>query len=517
MRCGVLGATGYIGGRLVPELLAAGHEVVCVARRPAKLTAQPWADAVEVVEGDALDLDSLRRAFEGVDAVYHLVHAMGDEDDFARAERSAAANVRDAAAASGVGHIIYLGGLGDDDDPDLSPHLRSRHEVGRTLGAGPVPTTEVRAAIIIGSGSASFEMLRSLVEVLPVMVTPRWVTGTRCQPVAIRDVLHALVALLDHVPEGAVVRDIGGAEVMTYRQLMDVYARVAGLPRRVILPVPVLTPWLSSHWVNLVTALPIGLARPLIESQVNDVVVRPDHDIRQVIDLAPMGAETAIGNALSRIKDLAIDTRWTDAGRARPADPAPGDPDWSGGTLLVDERTVTTPLTAAAVMAEVCAIGGDRGWHAAEWAWRVRGLADELIGGPGMRRGRRHPTELRVGDAVDFFRVDQLEPGRLLRLRAEMKVPGEAWLEWRATPTDDGTTVTQRALFHPRGLLGRAYWYALVPAHAVIFSRMLAGILDAARPTGPAGRGPASDDDPLAGSAGSAGAADRPTLSEVDR
>jgi uncharacterized protein YbjT (DUF2867 family) len=485
MRCGVLGATGYIGGRLVPELVAAGHEVVCLARRTERLDARPWREQVEVRQADVLDRTTLDDAFAGLDVVYHLVHSMGHDEDFARADRRAALNVRDAAADAGVRHLLYLGGLGDDDDPHLSDHLRSRHEVGRLLGAGPVPTTEIRAAIIIGSGSASFEMLRSLVEVLPVMVTPRWVTGTRCQPIAISDVLRFLVALLDDIeagtaPDGLRVLDMGGPDIVTYREMMDAYARAAGLRRRVVIPVPVLTPLLSSHWVNLVTALPIDLARPLIESQVNDVLVRPDHDIRRVVDLPVIGLDEAIERALRRVQELDVRTSWRDAEGGRPADPYPGDPAWSGGTLLVDEQVVVSEKAADAVFAEVQTIGGTKGWYTAGWAWRIRGLADKVIGGPGMRRGRRHPTDLRVGDAVDFFRVETLEPGRLLRLRAEMLLPGEAWLEWTVVPTPDGSQLRQRALFHPRGLLGRLYWYALVPAHALIFRRMAQAIVTGA-------------------------------------
>jgi uncharacterized protein YbjT (DUF2867 family) len=486
MKVGVLGATGYIGGRLVPELLAAGHEVVCVARSPEKLAPRSWIDDVEVRRADALDADSLAAAVAGVDVVYHLVHSMGDRDDFADAERKTATNVRDAAETSGVSHVIYLGGLGDDDDPELSPHLRSRHEVGRIIGAGTVPTTELRAAIIIGSGSASFEMLRSLVEVLPVMITPRWVNHTLCQPIGIADVLHFLVATLDHVPDGFAVYDVGGPEIVTYRQTMDRYATIAGLPRRVILPVPVLTPLLSSHWINIVTPLPIDLARPLIESQVNDVVVRPDHDIRQIIDHAPLGLGPAIGRALHKVRDLEIRTRWTDSSSGRSAEPYPGDPEWSGGTLLVDERSITTTAPPNLVFEELRRLGGHHGWHSFDWAWRLRGLIDTLIGGPGMRRGRRHAHELRVGDTVDFFRVEALEDCNLLRLRAEMKVPGEAWLEWEVTETGTGSLLRQRALFHPRGLLGRLYWYAILPVHARIFDQLLTGLaLAAAASTDP--------------------------------
>jgi uncharacterized protein YbjT (DUF2867 family) len=486
MKVGVLGATGYIGGRLVPELLGAGHQVVCIARSPEKLARRGWIGDVEVRHGDALDVGSLTEAVAGVDVLYHLVHSMGEHYDFADAERRTAANVRDAATDAGVSHVIYLGGLGDDDDPGLSAHLRSRHEVGRIIGSGTVPTTELRAAIIIGSGSASFEMLRSLVEVLPVMITPRWVNGTRCQPIAIADVLHYLVAVLDHVPDDFDVYDVGGPEVATYRQMMDRYAEVAGLPRRVIVPVPVLTPLLSSHWINIVTPLPVDLARPLIESQVNDVVVRPDHDIGRIVDHAPLGLAPAIGRALRKVRDLETVTRWSDSASGRPAEPYPGDPDWSGGTLLVDDRSVDCAASPDEVFGELRRIGGDHGWYASMWAWRLRGLVDKLVGGPGMRRGRRHPDQLRVGDTVDFFRVEALDDGHRLRLRAEMKVPGEAWLEWEVAPNPTGSVLRQRALFHPRGLLGRLYWYALIPAHARNFDQLLRGVADAAAEVRPA-------------------------------
>ena len=477
MRIAVLGATGYIGGRLVPALVEAGHEVVCVARDPRRLDDRPWRDRVKVVRGDVLERPTLDDAFAGADAVYHLVHSMGHARDFATTDRLAAEHVRDAAAAQEVEHVIYLGGLGDDDDPTLSHHLSSRHEVGRVLAGGSVPVTELRAAIIIGSGSASFEMLRSLVEVLPVMVVPRWVHGTRCQPVGIRDVLAFLVGALDHPPERSQVLDLGGPDVLTYRELMDIYASVAGLRRRVILPVPFLTPRLSSHWVNVVTPLPFGLARPLIESQVNDVVVRAGHDARQVIPHQPMPMREAIGSAIRRVQDLDVRSSWSDAEGTRPADPTAGDPDWSGGTLLADDRRARTADDPATVFARLEVVGGDTGWYVGDALWRLRGFLDELVGGVGMRRGRRDPVHLRVGDAVDFFRVESVVPGELLRLRVEMKVPGSAWLEWQLEPDGDpsnpGTRVRQRAIMYPRGIVGRLYWWSLVPFHAVIFRRLL--------------------------------------------
>jgi uncharacterized protein YbjT (DUF2867 family) len=473
----VIGATGYIGGRVVPELLAAGHTVRCGVRTPAKLDDRPWRDGVEVATVDVDDRAAVAAACRGIDAVLYLVHSMDARGGFEDRDRRAAANVRDAAAEAGVGRIVYLGGLGRADD-DLSAHLRSRHEVGAVLASGTVPVTELRAAIIIGSGSASFEMLRHLTEVLPVMVTPRWV-DTRCQPIAIRDVLHYLVAVLG-VPETAGrVLEIGGPDVLTYREMMQAYAAVAGLRRRVIVPVPVLTPRLSSLWVGLVTPLPTGLARPLVDSLVNEVVVH-DRAIEQLVPHDALPLTEALQLALTRIKDLDVATTWASAGRigagplSGPEDPQPDDPTWAGGTVLTDERRVRSAAPIPALFTAVCALGGERGYHSARLLWEVRGVVDKLVGGIGLRRGRRHPTELSVGEVVDFWRVEALERPTLLRLRAEMRLPGEAWLEFRlrAAPDGEGSVLEQRARFHPRGLWGRLYWAALVPFHGLIFPRM---------------------------------------------
>jgi uncharacterized protein YbjT (DUF2867 family) len=496
----VTGSTGYIGGRLVPELLARGHEVVCAARTPAKLDARPWRDRVEVAEVDVMDPASLQAAVKGMDAVYHLVHAMDGEDDFAERDRTAAANVRDACEDAGVGRIVYLGGMGDPED-DLSEHLRSRQEVGRVLADGEVPVTELRAAIIIGSGSASFEMLRHLVEVLPAMVTPRWV-GTRCQPIAIRDVLFYLCEVLDREETAGRIIEIGGPDVLSYAELMQTYAEVAGLRRRWIVPVPVLTPRLSSLWIGLVTPLPTGLARPLVDSLVNEVVVRePIAD--ELMPRDTMSFRDAVGLALERIQDLEVTTTWANAawkggaaaprtpGRAHrdevdplepdgPEDPHPEDPAWSGGTVLADEREVRCAASPEALWEVVCSLGGDRGYHTPRWLWAIRGLIDKLVGGIGLRRGRRHPRELAVGDALDFWRVERLEPPRLLLLVAEMRLPGRAWLEFRIEPDGSGSRLLQRARFHPRGVLGRLYWYVLVPFHQLIFPRMARRIAGAA-------------------------------------
>jgi uncharacterized protein YbjT (DUF2867 family) len=479
----VLGASGYVGGRLVPRLLAAGYRVRCLARTPRKLAGLPWAEAVEIVEGDLLDGASVGPAFDGVDVVYHLVHSMGTATGFADADRRIARSVGAAARSAGVRRIVYLGGLGEIDE-ETSVHLRSRAEVGETLTASGVPTTILRAAVIIGSGSASFEMLRHLVEKLPVMVTPRWV-DTRVQPIAIRDVLRYLIAAIgDPTDADHHDYDIGGPDVLTYLDMMQIYARVAGLPRRLVVKVPLLTPGLSSHWVNLVTPVPFGIARPLVSSLVNEVVVRAGReDIASIAPGACLDYEQALRLALRRIGDAEVETSWREAelaGRS-PAEPYPGDPDWSGGTLLVESQELHVPAPAQAVFVAVTRIGGDRGWPTHMWAWQIRGLIDRVIGGVGLRRGRRHPDELRVGDALDFWRVEAVRPpgGQagegLLRLRAEMKLPGRAWLEFRVVPTLEGagTTLVQRALFAPKGLLGRLYWYVMLPFHAFIFRSMI--------------------------------------------
>jgi uncharacterized protein YbjT (DUF2867 family) len=480
----VTGVTGYIGGRLVPLLLDAGHEVVALARRPDAVDPS-IAGRTTVVAGDVGDVDAVAAAAEGVDTAYFLVHSMSSDDEFVDHDRRLAGAFRDACARADVSQIVYLGGLGRDDDPNLSPHLRSRHEVGEVLRTGPVPVTELRAAVIIGSGSASFEMLRALVEVLPVMVVPRWVTSTRCQPVGVRDVLHFLVAVQGDDRAAGRVLEVGGPDVLTYREMMDQYAEAAGLARRLIMPVPVLTPRLSAHWIQFVTPLPIGLAKALVDSLMNDVIVE-ERDVRALYPRDLMPFREACTRAIAQVQDLDIPTRWSGAGAVeRVASPRPGDPSWAGGTVLEDRREVVVPpgVTAEAVFAVVAGIGGERGWFAGDWMWGLRGFVDKLIGGVGTRRGRRHPDQLRVGEALDFWRVEAVEPGRLLRLRAEMKLPGYAWIEWVVEESggDDGLVrLRQRARFVPQGLVGRAYWYALTPFHAYLFPRLAQAIVDRA-------------------------------------
>ena len=446
MKVAVIGATGYVGGRLVPELLAAGHDVRCLARTPERLDRVEWRTDVDVVRADVLDRESLEVALSGIEAVYYLVHAMGHSGDFEQTDRDGAERTRIAAERAGVSRIVYLGGLGDEDPDRLSDHLASRHEVGKILASGTVAVTELRAAVIIGSGSASFEMLRHLADVLPAMICPRWVTKTQCQPIAIADVLHYLVAVIDRPETAGRVLEIGGPDVLTYRDMMDRYTALAGLRRRLIIPVPLLTPRLSSHWINLVTALPYGLARPLVDSLINDVVVSPERDIRRVIDHQPYTLDEAISRALAVVGDRKIITSWMDSAPGRaPAAPMPHDPDWAGGTVYQDVQQVTTTASPDRLFATVSGIGGTRGWYVANPLWAVRGLLDKLIGGVGMRRGRRHPDDLRVGDALDFFRVEAIDPPRVLRLRAEMKVPGDASLEWQV----DTDPATSRQHHHP--------------------------------------------------------------------
>ncbi len=468
MRILVTGATGYIGGRLVPHLLDAGHEVRCMARDPSKLSGDPWRDRVGVVAGDILDVDSLKEALTGCDAAYYLVHSMAGGSDFVERDRQGAANFRDAADATGLRRIVYLGGLGDDTD-DLSHHLDSRHEVGRILRSGTTPVTELRAAVIIGSGSVSFEMLRYLTEVLPVMITPRWVR-TRCQPTAIRDVLAYLTSAIEDTAAASSIYEIGGPDVLTYEDMMRVYAEVAGLRRRLIIPVPVLSPKLSSHWIGLVTPLPTDVAKPLVDSLKHEVVVTRN-DIQAVHPIDRTHYRDAVEGALAHQRGRQVPTRWSDSGGG-PAAPAPNDPSWAGGTVFEDRREVPTPASPADLFWAISRVGGDVGYYTARWAWRLRGTLDTLVGGVGLRRGRRHPEELQIGESLDFWRVADLVPGRRLQLFAEMKLPGEAWLEWEAVPDGSGSRLVQTAYFAPRGLWGRLYWAAVFPFHAAIFGRM---------------------------------------------
>ncbi|MGW6272600.1 SDR family oxidoreductase [Streptomyces sp. NPDC055060] len=481
LRCLVTGATGYIGGRLVPELLDAGHEVRCLARSPEKLRDYPWTGRAEVLRGDASDAASVGSAMEGVDVAYYLIHALGTGSGFEETDRKTARIFAEQARAAGVRRIVYLGGLTPENVPEqeLSPHLRSRAEVGRILMESGVPTTMLRAAVIIGSGSASFEMLRYLTERLPVMVTPSWVS-TRIQPIAVRDVLRYLVGSATMPDEVNRAFDVGGPDVVTYREMMSRYAVVAKLPHRLILPVPMLTPRLSSHWVGLITPVPASIARPLAESLRYEVICH-EHDIARYVPDAPgvpITFDRALSLALERVKDAQVSTRWSSAAvPGAPSDPLPTDPDWAGGSLYTDRRERTVDASPQALWRVVEGVGGDNGWYSFPLAWAVRGWLDRLVGGVGLRRGRRDAQRLRVGDSLDFWRVEEIEPGRLLRLRAEMRLPGLAWLEMYAEEDEEGRTrYRQRALFHPRGLLGHAYWWSVSPFHALVFGGMARNI-----------------------------------------
>ena len=466
----VTGATGYVGGRLVPRLLAAGYRVRCLVRDPARLQGRAWLNQVEVAQGDMLQQASLVAAMRDVSVVYYLVHSLGGGNDFSERDLVAARNCANTAKSAGVERIIYLGGLGDPQS-NLSPHLRSRHETGAALREAGVPVTEFRAAVIVGSGSLSFEMIRYLTERLPVMICPKWVF-TRIQPIAIRNVLDYLVAALDCPASVGRILEIGGRDVLTYAQMMTGYARARGLTRR-LLAVPVLTPRLSSYWVHFVTPIPANIAQPLIKGLGNEVIVRDALAVKLFPAIQPLDYETAVRLALVKMDARDVETAWTDALTSSQGDKTPVTLISSEG-MIIERRQRMVPATADAVYRSFSRLGGKRGWLFMDWAWQIRGLVDRLCGGVGMRRGRRDPETLRVGDPLDFWRVEMVEPGRLIRLRAEMLVPGRAWLEFKSLPQPDGQTLlTQTAFFEPKGLFGLIYWYVLYPIHALIFSGLI--------------------------------------------
>ena len=464
------GATGYIGGRLLSALEADGVPIRCIARRPDHLR-QRVAASTEVVQADALDETSIRAALEGVDTAYYLIHSMGTSGSFEAQDRKAARLFGAAARDAGLRKIIYLGGLGEGQS--LSPHLESRHEVGEILRMSGVPTIELRASVVIGSGSLSFEIIRALVDRLPVMITPKWVRA-RAQPIAVEDVVNYLRQSLDlDAPESLVV-EIGGADRVSYGDLMREYARQRGLSR-VMISVPVLTPHLSSLWLGLITPVYARVGRELVESLRHETVV---HNVsaQRLFDIRPMGIEAAIDRALkNEDKEFAL-TRWSDAISSKP-----GAQDYGGtkfGSRLVDSRVTRVSQTPELAFLPIERIGGKTGWYYANFLWRLRGWLDLLVGGAGLRRGRRDPEHLKVGDHVDFWRVEQIEPGRLLQLSAEMKLPGRAWLQFEVEPDGDdgGSLIRQTALFDPFGVAGLAYWYGLWPLHNLIFGRMLQAI-----------------------------------------
>ncbi len=466
----VTGATGYVGGRLVPRLLAAGYRVRCLVRDPARLQGRAWLNQVELAQGDVLQPDSLVGAMRGVAVVYYLVHSLGGGSDFSERDLMAARNCARAAKVAGVERIIYLGGLGDPQS-NLSPHLRSRHETGAALREAGVPVTEFRAAVIVGSGSLSFEMIRYLTERLPVMICPKWVF-TRIQPIAIRNVLDYLVAALDCPASIGHTLEIGGQDVLTYAEMMTGYAKAREL-RRHLIAVPVLTPRLSSYWVHLVTPIPANIAQPLIKGLGNEVIVRDALARKLFPMIQPLDYETAVKLALGKLGSRDVETAWSDALTSSQGEKTPVSLISCEG-MIIERRQRTVAAASKQVYRSFARLGGELGWLYLDWTWQLRGMVDRLFGGVGMRRGRRDPEDLRVGDPLDFWRVEQVEPGRLIRLRAEMKVPGRAWLEFKVAPQADGQTVlTQTAFFEPKGLFGLIYWYALYPIHSLIFSGLI--------------------------------------------
>lgn len=467
------GATGYIGGRLLKALEAASCAVRCLARHPEFLRPKV-APKTEVVAGNVLDPDTLTSALQGIHTAYYLVHSMGTGGDFETEDRYAARNFGNAARAAEVKKIIYLGGLGERDQA-LSAHLRSRHEVGQILRESGVPVIEFRASIVIGSGSLSFEMIRALTERLPVMIAPRWV-ATRAQPIAIEDLLAYLIEAMQLDLDQSRVFEIGGADQASYGEIMQEYARQRGL-RRIIIPVPILTPRLSSLWLGLITPVYARIGRKLIDSLRHPTVVR-DRTALEFFNVRPRGLREAIARAIRHEDKEVAETRWSDAlSSARPQR------DWGSarfGVRIVDSRTAHLNCSPARAFAPIRRIGGDTGWYYGPWLWRLRGFLDLLAGGVGLRRGRQDPERLSVGGTVDLWRVEAYEPNRLLRLSAEMKLPGRAWLEFEVQGDVSVSVIRQTAIFDPVGLRGLVYWYLLSPLHQLVFAGMLRGIVAAA-------------------------------------
>ncbi|WP_457966387.1 SDR family oxidoreductase [Arthrobacter sp. D1-29] len=475
----VTGATGYIGGRLVPRLLAQGHTVRVLVRSPDKIEGVPWRDSVDVVRGSLDDAQALKDALRGVDLLYYLVHSMAAGSGFEAKEKSMAELAAQAAAEAGVRRIVYLGGL-HPGNTGLSIHMRSREAVGRTFLAGPVDAVVFQAGVVIGSGSASFEMIRNLSETLPVMPAPSWVRN-KIEAIAVRDVLHYLVfaAVLTEPLNRSF--DIGSRDVLTYAGMMNEYAAEAGLPHRLILALPVPAPRLAGLWVALVTPIPLSMALPLVQSLQHDAV-SAEHDIDQHIPPPDGGLtayRTAVALALGKERDGQVETTWANAGAD--ADPLPSDPDWAGHRVFVDERTFHGDVGPSHVWTVIEGIGGRNGWYSLPLAWQVRGWLDKLTGGAGLLRGRRHPGNLAAGEVVDWWRVERIERGKLLRLRAEMRAPGRAWLELSVEPDSAGSRYRQRAIFFPKGLSGRLYWMGVLPFHSLIFPAMSRNIIAAAR------------------------------------
>jgi len=466
----VTGVTGYIGGRLVPRLLKRGARLRCLARDASRLQDRAWRGDIELVVGDVLHPESLAEAMHGVVSAYYLVHSLGSGSDFPERDVMAARQFGAAAKRAGVERIIYLGGLGEPGTA-LSAHLRSRQETGDALRESGIPVTEFRAGVIVGSGSLSFEMIRCLTERLPVMVCPRWVY-TRIQPIAVDTVLDYLVEAL-HVPASAGrTIEIGGADVITYAEMLTFYAEVRGL-RRWLIPVPVLTPKLSSYWVHFVTPIPAAIAKPLIAGLRNEIIVR-DNVARCLFPaIRPPDYRTAVRIALEELRADKVETAWTGALSTSQADLPVMLTSEAG--MIIEQRQITIDASAETIFRACAGLGGARGWLYMNWAWRLRGALDRLCGGVGLRRGRRDADSVRVGEALDFWRVEAVEPNQLVRLRAEMKVPGKAWLQFEVKPLDPepGVLLTQTAIFAPKGLFGFVYWYALYPIHSLVFRGLI--------------------------------------------
>ncbi len=465
MKILVTGASGYVGGRLVPRLLALGHEVSCFVRDPSHISGRGW-EGIEIHQGDALDAGSFLPAMEGVGVAYYLIHSMAQPGGkFEDLDRLASENFGMAANAAGVRRIIYLGGLGKADET-LSPHLASRQEVGRILQSSGVPVTEFRAAVIVGSGSISFEIIRYLTEAMPGMFTPRWMS-TRCQPIAIVNVLDYLTLALQEPRSVGRTLEIGGPDVLSYRDMVLGYAAERRL-RRVLIPIPLLTPRLSALFLHLITPIHVTILRPLIEGMRNEVIVN-DHAAEELFPLERISYREAVGRALRRIQSGAAETYWHGAR----AGLRPGATLKSTEGMIIDERRVESAASAADVFATFSGIGGQRGWFYGDWGWKIRGAMDRMVGGVGLRRGRRNPDELRPGDALDFWRVEEVDFGRLIRLRAEMRVPGKAWLQFEVSSRPEGgALLVQRAFFEPRGFSGLLYWYLLYAIHQFFFAGM---------------------------------------------
>lgn len=467
----VTGVTGYVGGRLVSRLLQNDIETRVLVRGSSdRVNGRSWSDGVEVAVGDVLKPETLAPALEGIDVAYYLIHSMSSTKKFRQRDKQAAQNFGEAAVQANVKRIIYLGGLGREEE-DLSKHLRSRQETGETLRQYGIPVTEFRAGMVIGSGSLSFEMLRHLTERLPIMIAPKWLY-TPTQPISIEDVLDYFVGALSQPKSGGEIVEIGGPDVLSSAEIIRTYAKLRGL-NRTLISVPFLSPTLSSHWIHWVTPISAKVARPLVEGLENEIVVTNNKADNLFPDIKPMGIEAAIDHALQKVEEGDIETLWSDAISSSKGDQEPVYFTQEQG-MLIERRERRVDASKTAVFHAFTTIGGSHGWPTYHWLWQIRGLLDRLVGGVGLRRGRRHLTTIRRGEALDFWRVEKVEPNHLLRLRAEMKLPGLAWLQFEAIDDEDGTTkLVQTAYFAPKGLFGLLYWYSIYPMHGFIFSSMI--------------------------------------------